>query len=189
MKTQKCCSLLLSEFLQHSKDQSPQQPITRLFRTFYSIHSEVEKKKLQKLTVWSKIRSNISPSMIPIEKNCWLSYFGMQYRKKLRWRGQRQALPFLISCKIDRNCAKTNVQTITLLIIPQPVQIQSSKGLESRTQGIVSYADEDEYLVWIALLGQWLEGHEQVIFVVSLVLHCILSRYHTIRHSAARTIT
>ena len=41
--------------------------------------------------------------------------------------------------KIVQNCIiKTNVPTIALLIIPQPVLIPSSKGLESRIQGIVS---------------------------------------------------
>ena len=40
--------------------------------------------------------------------------------------------------KIVQNCIKTNVPTIALLIIPQPVLIPSSKRLESRIQGIVS---------------------------------------------------
>ena len=51
---------------------------------------------------------------------------------------EKSAEPCHFSYKIDydtivRNCAKTNVPTIIdLLTIPQPVQIQSSKGLESK---------------------------------------------------------
>jgi len=42
------------------------------------------------------------------------------------------AISHMISYKIVRNCAKTNVPTITLLTIPQPVQVQTPKGLASK---------------------------------------------------------
>ena len=80
---------------------------------------------------------------------------------------ENSAKPCHIPCKMVRNCAKTNVPatSIALLIIPQLyriiVQIQSSKGLESKIQEIVTHTliiDED--LAQAASLDEWLEDHE-----------------------------
>ena len=64
----------------------------------------------------------------------------------------------MISHKIVRYWAKTNVPTIAILPIPLLVWIQSSKGLESKIQGVIAY--RDGFLAQIALLARWLEGCE-----------------------------